>query len=254
VNQAFVRKYVSHQNGIGQQISLGREEGPKFADALREIVGVVADTREIELSEPAYPAVFIPLAQVSDDVTVFTNHLMPMNWLIRVSGNPLAFSSSIHEEMLAINPDLVTSNPEPLAQVLSASLAQQRMQTALLGAFSGAAVLLGAIGLYGVLGYSVAERRQEFGIRAALGASPGDVLWMVMRESSKLAIGGLAAGLIVSQGLGRLLAGFLFGIQSNDPGVYAAVVLTLTAVVCIASFLPARRAMSTNPIIALRND
>jgi putative ABC transport system permease protein len=254
VNQAFCREYFSHRNGIGQQVLVGRREGPQFADRAREIVGIIADTRETGLDEAPAPAVFIPLAQVPDGFMVFLNALLPMNWLVRVSGEPLAFARMVHEEMLGVDPDLVTSNPQSLEQVLSFSLAQQKMQTALLALFSAAALLLGALGLYGVLAYSVAERRQEFGIRAALGASSANVGWMVLRESSKLAIWGLAAGLVVSLLLGGLLKDFLFGITPANPGVYVSVVLTLTVVVFAASYLPARRAMKIDPIVALRND
>ena len=254
VNQAFLREYFSHANGIGQQVLVGRREGPQFADSAREIVGVTADTRETGLEEAPVPAVFIPLAQVPDSFMLFLNDLLPMNWLVRVSGDPLAFSRPVHQEMLGVDPDLVTSNPQSLEQVLSFSLAQQKMQTALLGFFSATALLLGALGLYGVLAYSVAERKQEFGIRAALGASPANVRWMVLRESSRLAIWGSAAGLVVALLLGRLLRDFLFGITPADPGVYASVVFTLTIVVLVASYLPARRATKIDPIVALRND
>jgi predicted lysophospholipase L1 biosynthesis ABC-type transport system permease subunit len=171
------------------------------------------------LDEAPVPAVFIPLAQVPDGFMVFLDDLLPMNWLVRVSGDPLAFSRTVHEEMLRVDPDLVTSNPQSLEQVLSFSLAQRKTQTALLALFSASALLLGALGLYGVLAYSVAERRQEFGIRAALGASSSNVRWMVLWESSKLAIWGLAAGLVVSLVLGRLLKDSLFGVTPSDPGV-----------------------------------
>jgi putative ABC transport system permease protein len=254
VNQAFLRKYFPQGDGIGQLVMLGRTMGPQFAENARQIVGVVADTRELGLDEPFSPAVFVPLAQVPDSFVVFLNDLMPMNWLIRVNGEPQAFARTIHQEMLAIDPDLVTSNPQSLEQVLSTSLAQQRLQAALLGSFSGAALLLGAIGLYGVLAHSVAERRQEFGIRTALGASPGAVLWLVLRESSKLVLWGLAVGLVASALLGRLLRGFLFGVSAGDPEVYAAVIVTLVTVVFIASYLPARRVMKIDPLVALRSD
>lgn len=254
VNQAFCRAYFPDTNGIGQQVLVGRREGPQFADNTREIVGVVADTRETGLDEAPVPAVFMPLSQVPDSFMAFLDDLLPMNWLVRVSGDPLAFSRTVHEEMLGVDPDLVTSNPQSLEQVLSFSLAQRKTQTALLALFSASALLLGALGLYGVLAYSVAERRQEFGIRAALGASSSNVRWMVLWESSKLAIWGLAAGLVVSLVLGRLLKDSLFGITPSDAGVYVSVVLTLTVVVLTASYLPARRAMKIDPIVALRND
>jgi putative ABC transport system permease protein len=254
VNQAFVREFFSHMDGLGQQVVVGRREGPQFADNAREIVGVIADTRETGLDEAPVPAVFVPLAQVPDGFINFLNDLLPMNWLVRVSGDPLAFTRQIHEEMLSVDRDLVTSNAQSLGQVLRFSLGQQRMQTALLGFFSAAALLLGALGLYGVLAYSVAERRQEFGIRAALGASPAQVRWMVLWESSRLAMWGLASGLGISVLLGRLLKDFLYGISAGDPAVYGSVVATLTVVVFVASYLPARRAMRIDPVVAMRGE
>jgi len=215
-------------------------------------VGVVSDFRETGLDESAPPTVFVPLSQVSDSLIAFSNRLLPLNWLIRVNGDSLLLARPIRNKMHTVDIDLVASNPRSLEDVSSASLARQRLNAALLGFFAASALLLGAIGLSGVMAYSVAERSQEFGIRAALGATPGNVRWLVLRQSAKLAISGLIAGMLAFLGLRRLLSGFLFGVKPGDPGIYAAVILVLTFVVLLASYLPAHRAMKIDPATILR--
>jgi putative ABC transport system permease protein len=252
VNQAFLRQYFPRVDGTGEAILIGRREGPQFADNSREIVGVVSDTRELGLSEPASPTVFIPLAQVPDSLVAFMNRLMPLNWLIRVSGEPLTYSRSIHNELLAIDPKLVSSSPRSLTQVLSGSLAQQKMQTALLGFFSATALLLGAIGLYGVLAYSVAERKRELGIRMALGAEPGQILRLVIAHGLKLTLAGVLIGVASGFVLTRFMTSLLFGISATDPRTFAGVTVLLTLVALVACYVPARRATTVDPMIALR--
>jgi len=175
-----------------------------------------------------------------------------MNWLIRVSGEPLAFSHAVHEEFLAADNDLVTSNPRPLAQVLSTSLAQQSMQTGLLALFSAAALLLGAIGLYGVLAYSVAERKREIGIRMALGAERGQILRLVIAHGLKLALTGMVLGILCGLALARFMRNLLFGTSATDPLTLAMVGGVLMLVAVAACWIPARRATRVDPMIALR--
>jgi predicted permease len=254
VNEAFAKKYFPHRDPLSHSIVIGLREGPQFADNSRQIVGVVADTRELGLNQPPAPSVFIPLSQVPDKMTAFINSIMPMNWLIRVDGEPLAFSRQIHQEFLAIHPDLVTSNPRSLSQVLAASLAQQRTQAVLIGCFSAAALLLGAIGLYGVLAYSVAQRRQEIGIRMALGANRSDVFRLIILHALKLTAAGIAVGVAVGLLLTRYLSSQLFHLSPNDPGTYAAVAVLLLGVALIASAIPARRATRVDPLTSLRHD
>jgi putative ABC transport system permease protein len=252
VNQAFIQKHFSRFDGMQQPILIARREGPQFADHPRQIVGVVADTREISLNLPASPTVFIPLAQVPNSMIAFMNSLMPMNWLIRVSGDALASAPFIHREFLAVDPDLVSSNPRTLTQVLSESLAQQQTETALVGFFSVAALSLAAIGLYGVLAYSVAQRKQELGIRMALGAGSTQILRLVIVNGLKLAFSGILIGIVVGLVLTRLMGSLLFGISSADPLTYTLVVALLVVVALVACLIPARRATRVDPMVALR--
>lgn len=254
VNQAFMRKYFSHVDRTDQPILIGRREGPQFADHPRQIVGVVADTREIDLNQPASPAVFIPLAQVPDTMIAFMNSLMPMNWLIRVSGEPLAYAPMIHRQFLTVDLDLVSSNPRTLTQVLSASLAQPQTETMLVGFFSVAALSLGAIGLYGVLAYSVAQRKQEVGIRMALGAGSGQILRLIMVNGLKLSLSGILIGMVAGFLLTRFMDRLLFGISAADPLTYALVFVLLLLVTLVACLVPARLATRVDPMAALRTE
>jgi putative ABC transport system permease protein len=254
VNEAFAQTFLAQKKNaaIGQQLVMGRENGPSFLDRARQIVGVIADSRELGLDQPPSPAVYIPLGQVPDGMMSLLNRVMPMNWLIRVNGEPLAFAPALHREFLTVDPDLVTSNPRPLSQVLNASLSQQQTETALLGFFSATALLLGVIGLYGVLAYSVAQRKQEIGIRMALGAGHGKILSLVISHGLKLTLTGIAAGIILGAILSRFLGSLVFGVSPTDPFTYAAVALGLTAVALGACYIPARRAARVDPVVTLR--
>jgi putative ABC transport system permease protein len=252
VNRAFFEKYLVHMEGMGQPILIGRREGPQFADSSRQIVGVVADTRENALNEGSSPTVFIPVAQVPDVLVAFINGLMPMNWLIRVSGEPLAFTQSVHREFLGVDADLVASNPRSLEQVLSASLSQQRMEASLVGFFSAAALFLGAIGLYAVLAYSVTERKREIGIRVALGANRVQILRLVIVHGIKLTLSGIFVGVAIGLALSRFMSSLLFGVGATDPLTFVTVVVLLISVALAACCIPAYHAMRVDPIVALR--
>jgi putative ABC transport system permease protein len=153
-----------------------------------------------------------------------------------------------------VNPDLITSDPRSLTQVLGASLEQKKTQTALIGFFSAAALLLGAIGLYGVLAYSVAQRRQEIGIRMALGANRANVLRLIVLHGLKLTTAGIAAGIIIGLLVTRYLSAQLFNLSPNDPATYFAVAALLLLVSLAATAIPARRASQLDPLTCLRHD
>ena len=252
VNQAFLHQFLPNRNGVGEQILLGREMGPQFTDRPRRVVGVVADAREITLVQPAFPAVYIPLSQIPDSLIGFLNQVMPMNWLVRVSGEPLAFAPLIHKEMLSINADLVSSHPQPLNRVIAASVAQEKVQATLLGLFAASALLLGAIGLYGVLSYSVEERSREIGIRMSLGAGAGRILGLVLGDGMRLTLTGTLVGLASGFLLTNVLRSLLFGLTAANPFIFTAVPVLLTLVALIACYIPARRATRVDPMTALR--
>jgi putative ABC transport system permease protein len=252
VNQAFVKKYFAHTGGMGQPILIGRQEGPQFADSPRQIVGVAADTRENALNEEPSPTVFVPLAQVPEPFLAFTNSLMPINWLIRVSSDPLSFARTVHSELLTVDPDLVASHPRPLTEVLSGSLSQSRLEAVIVGFFSVTALLLGAIGLYALLAYSVNERKREIGIRLALGADQPQILRLIIVQGLKLTLTGICIGVAIALVLSRFMNSLLFGVGATDPLTFTVVVAVLILVAITACYVPAYRAMRVDPIVALR--
>jgi predicted permease len=254
VNQAFARKYFPHENPLGQQILVGRVMGPIFADAPREIIGVVGDTHDAGLGVPPQPIFFEPVAQMPDKLMALDNELAPINWIIRTDRNPMGMSDQIRRETLAASGDVPMAEPHLLSDIVGSSIAQQRFSMTLLSVFASVALVLGAVGIYGVISYSVAQRRRELGIRAALGAARSDLLRLVLAEGMWLAGIGLVVGLLAAFGLTQFLKGMLFGVTTFDGRVLASVCLLLAGVAFMACWGPARRAAQVDPAIALRDE
>ncbi len=254
INEALARKYFPHENPLGHQILVGRIMGPIFADLPREIVGVVGDTRDAGLNAAPRPIYFEPLAQVPDGLMALGNGLIPVNWVIRTAGDPSTMIGQIRRETLIASGGVPMAEPRMLGRVLDSSIASQRFSMTLLGIFAGLAMLLGTIGLYGVISYSVAQRTRELGIRAALGAARENLLGLVIKQGMLLSGIGLVVGLVSSLGLMQYLKGMLFGVAAFDPRTLAAVSSVLAIVSLAACWFPARRAARTDPVIALRQE
>jgi len=254
INEALARKYFPHENPLGQQILVGRIMGPLFADFPREIVGVVGDTHDEGLGTPPQPIYFEPVAQLPDTIMAMGNQLLPVNWVIRTSGDPLVMAERIRRETLVASGGVPMAEPRLLEQVVDTSIARQRFTMTLLGIFAGLAMLLGAIGLYGVISYSVAQRTRELGIRAALGAARQDLLGLVIKQGMWLAGIGLFVGIVSSLGFTQFLKSMLYGVTALDPMVMASVTMLLAVVTFVACWFPARRAARVDPVIALREE
>ncbi|MCP5116288.1 MAG: ABC transporter permease [bacterium] len=252
VNQAFVRRYFPEEEPLGQRVTIGRNMGPQFADQTRQIVGVVGDVREFGLDRNAPPAMFLPASQVPSGITAFIARVMPTTWVVRTAGEPLSMRELVQREIRAVDSQQPVSSIRKLEQVVGASIASQNFNMLLLGVFAGIAVLLAAVGIYGVMAYTVTERTQEFGIRMALGAARGDVARMVLKQGMSLAAAGVLLGLAGAFGLTRLLSSLLFGVTPTDPITYATVAALLTLIALVAIYVPARRATRVDPIVALR--
>src|SRR6185369_8064180 len=238
VTEAFVRRYFADQDPLGRRVSLRGAQGP-----WSQIVGVARDGKYRTLGESARATVYQPLAQ---------NHETGMALHVRAKGKPASLAESVRREVQSLEPNLAVTNIESMSDVLSASLFAARMGAVLLGIFGLLALLLAAVGLYGVMSYSVARRTREIGIRMALGAGRGNVLRLVLKEGMILVGGGLAAGLIVAAGMTRLLASFLYGVSPLDAITFVAIPITLALVALLANYLPARRATKVDPMEALR--
>ena len=251
INEELARTYFKGENPIGRHIRIGALMGPGFEDKVREIVGIVGDTKNAGLDLPAPPMMYLPQAQIPDPETQMEVSLLGVSWVVRTragQGDAAAaarrvFMESSHIPLLSV---------EAMPEVISASLAQQRFTMTLLACFGLISLLMGATGLYGVMSYTVARRTREIGVRMALGAYRGDILRMVLREAWLLMAVGLAVGLVASLAGAQLLRSLLFGVIPRDPVMLAVMCGLLMCTGLFAAWWPARRAASTEPVDALR--
>ena len=238
VNEAFERRYFEAADALGKRVSFRGANGP-----WAEVIGVVGDTKYRTLGEGTRTLVYMPLAQ---------NHETGMTLHIRTMGNPTSVASSVRHEVQALDQNLPATNLQPLSEVLSGSLFAARMGAVLLAVFGGLALLLAAVGLYGVMSYAVSRRTREIGIRMALGAGTGNVLRLVLKEGMMLVGGGVVTGLLWAAAVTRVLAPFLYGVSPLDATTFVAIPLVLALVALLANYLPARRATKVDPMEALR--
>jgi putative ABC transport system permease protein len=253
INQALAKKYWPKGDPVGQRMTIGGKGlGPDFEEPARQIVGIVGNVRETGLQGADKPVMYVPEGQITDGLTKLANNVIPMSWLIRTASDPAALSTAIQHEFLGVDGQLAVSKIRTMEQVVSESTARQNFNMLLLAIFAGLALLLAAIGIYGLMSYTVEQRMQEIGIRMALGASRGDMLKLIVRQGMLLAGIGVAIGLAAAFGITRLLASLLFGVKTTDPLTYAAVGVILIAVALLATSIPARRATQVDPLIALR--
>jgi putative ABC transport system permease protein len=252
INDAMAKKYWPNADPIGQRVTIGKGLGPEFEDPTREVVGIVADVRENGLSQDAPPIIYVPAAQMSDSLTRLGNSLIPASWVVRTSGISSSLTAAIQREFLAVDGQLPVAQVRPMTEVVGTSIQQQTFNMLLLTIFGAIALLLAAIGIYGLMSYTVEQGTRDIGVRLALGAARGAILWMVVTRGMVLAGLGLALGLAAAFAASRLLARMLYGVTPGDPATYLVVAATLGAVALLACYLPARRATRVDPIVALR--
>jgi predicted permease len=251
INQTMARRYFPNQNPIGKRLALGGRKDPGQPDyndpdgrsPWKMIVGVVADTKTLGPRAETVPLVYVPYWQ------------WPMQspaLLVRTTSNAALSAAAIRGEVRAVNKNLPPPVIRSMDNILADSVAQPRYQTLLLDLFGIAALVLAAIGIYGVISYSVAQRNHEIGVRMALGAEKSDVLRMVVGQGLKLALIGVAIGIVGALALTRFLASMLYGVTPADTLTFVAVSLILIAVALLAGYIPARRAAKVDPMVALR--
>ena len=237
VNEELVRRYFDGGNAIGQRYTIG--DSPEQI----EIIGVVADAKYNDLRQEIIPMAYYPWRQV-----------MPARLsaiIVRTQGDPAKLTAALRAAVTSVHPDIFVE-ARTLTSQIDGSLVRERLMAHLSGFLGGLAMLLACIGIYGVMAYGVTRRTSEIGVRMALGAVPEDVVWMVLREGALLALCGIAIGVPVAYWLTRLTAGFLFGLQPNDPFVMFGSAIALLGVCGIAGWLPAWRASRIDPTVALR--
>jgi putative ABC transport system permease protein len=242
ISEALAKQYFKNENPIGRRLIFGF---PPDGNVSREIVGVVSDIHDVSLAKAPGPIMYVPFAQAP---------LWGGEIVVRSGLSHSAVSEAIRAETHRIDSSLPVTRIESLPEAISASLAWPRFRTLILGGFGGIALLLAAIGIYGVVSFSVSRRSREIGVRITMGASPANVRRLILRESAALALLGLAVGVPAALALTRLFSSLLFGIAPYDPFTFAAVALLLVFVTLVAAYLPARHAALTDPIEALRSE
>jgi putative ABC transport system permease protein len=243
VNQYFVDKYLHGESPLGQKAAIYMKSLSENEIQPSEIIGVVGNVHEMGLDAVPEPAVYWPHPELV---------MSAMTVLVRTSSDPLALVSAARGELQKLDPELPMAAVATMDQLLADSLSRSRFTMLLLGIFAAVALLLAAVGIYGLIAYSVTQRTQELGIRIALGAQRRDVLRLVLAQGTRLTLLGLSLGLLAALALSRLLATLLFGVTATDPLTFAGVAALLAFVALLACFLPARRATRVDPLVALR--
>jgi len=241
INEAFARKYFADEDPLGKRIDVGMFEGPNPT----EIIGVVGNVRYESLIDGFEPAVYFPHPELAYPF---------MTMVVRTDGDPKAIAPALRREITTLDTNQPVSDVRTMEQVMSETLSRARFNTLLLSLFAGLATLLSAVGIFGVMNYSVALRTREIGLRVAIGAQPRQVLVLILRQGLLLTIVGVVIGLLAAFALTRLLSGLLFGVAAVDPSTFAIISILLIAVSLVACYLPARRAMKIDPLLALRSE
>ena len=249
ISQSMAKQFWPNENPLGKHVTLYF-----YPQLTRVVVGVVSDIKQDGLNQKRPPAsLYFPLAQL----TVPRGqewHSFGTDLAVRTAQNPLSVAAAVANSIHEVDPELAIQNVQTMDDLVSGSLSQQRFTMLLLAAFAGLALLLAAIGIYGVISYSVSRRTHEIGIRMALGASRADVLLLVLRHGMVLAALGVVIGIIGALVLSRLMSTIVFGVTASDPLTFLAVSLLLTCVALLACYIPARRAMRVDPAVALRHE
>jgi predicted permease len=252
INEAMARQYWPKSDPLADRLVIGKGVMREFAsEGERQIVGVVADIKSNGLDSQPQPQMWIPQAQVPDAANALNVSITPISWIVRTQVPPQGLSSTIQEQLRQAT-GLPVSNVRSMEEIAAVSVSRQRFNMWVMSVFGGCALLLAAIGIYGLMAYSVEQRTQEIGIRLALGAHVSQVRRMVVAQGMTLALAGIALGLAAAFGLARLITAFLFGVTAKDPLVFAGVPALLAAVAFLAVWLPARRASRVDPLVALR--
>jgi predicted permease len=245
VNRTMARMYWPGGDAIGQYVWVGKPMGPTYAEPrARQIVGIVGDIHETTLAEPPVPTMYLPVSQ--------SPGTDGGSFVVRSENAGAVSANSIRRALIQLDPLHPPGDVKTMDQTVSSSLTDWRFRAILLSVFSALALFIATIGVYGVISYSVAQRTHEIGIRMALGAERRDVLRLVLGQGARLALAGVLVGVAVALGLTRLMADMLYGVKASDPLTFAATATLLLLVAVVACYVPARRAMRVDPMVALR--
>jgi predicted permease len=252
INESMAKKYWPKENPVGQQIIIGKGVGPQFEEPARQIIGVVGDIRDGGLNRDPRPLMIIPQAQVPDGMTALNASIGPVVWLVRTHTDPHQFMTSVPEQLRQASGGFPVARVRSMEEVVVHSTAREDFNMLLLTIFGASALVLAAIGIYGLMAYSVQQRTQEMGIRMALGADRSRIRNLVVWQGMQLALIGAVIGVGAAFALTHLIASFLFGVKPYDPVVFVTVPVILSAVALLAVWLPATRASKLDPMESLR--
>lgn len=252
INESMARRFWPKGDPLQDRILIGKGIMPQLADEQpRQIIGIVADQRDNSLNQNPQPEMYIPNGQATDAIQALNMKLTPLAWVVRTHGDPMKLRAAVEEQLRQVT-GLPISDVRPMDEVVSRSTSRERFHMLLMSVFGGVSLLLAAIGIYGLMAYSVEQRTQEIGIRMALGAEHGDVRGMVMRQGMAFALLGVLIGIGGAFALAKQIASFLFGVTSWDPLVFVSIPVILLVTAAIAVWWPANRATRVDPATALR--
>lgn len=249
VNEAFLRRYLSDVDPFQRQIAVGRRLA---GETPRRIVGIAGDSKQFGLKSEASPTIYIPISQAPDSLVQILQRFTSIKFALRTKGDPMSLAGAVRRTMAGVDPALPVTNVRSMEQIVSLSVAEDRFYLLLLGLFAAAGLALSAIGIYGVMSYTVSRRTKEIGLRIALGAEGKDVMRLILTQGMKLAMLGAVIGLLAAFGLTRFLKSFLFNVAAADPATFAGIALVSLLAALLACLIPARRASRVDPLIAIR--
>src|SRR5208282_4847155 len=245
INQTMVRNFWSRENPIGQRFHKGDDTNRPWIT----VVGIVGDVHQVALDQPARPEMYMLYQQQK---SFEEGDFNPEYLAVRTALDPMQMAEIIRQQVWAVDKEQAVANVMPLEELVDDKLAPRKMQTSLLGGFAALALLLATLGIYAVLSFAVTQRTQEIGVRAALGAEPADILRMVLSQGMKLFVVGAAIGLAAAFALSQVIVHLLYGVSATDPLSFTGVTVLLAGVTMLACYIPARRAMRVDPLVALR--
>ena len=252
ITEAMAKKYWPESDPLLDRILIGKGVMPQLeSEQPRQIIGVVGDVRDGALNQDPEPGMYIVNAQVPDAIQALNVKLTPLAWVVRTRGDPMKLRGPVEEQLRQVS-GLPVSEVRSMDEVVSRSTSRTRFHMLLMGVFGGVSLLLAAIGIYGLMAYSVEQRTQEIGIRMALGAEVRDVRRMILRQGITFAVIGIVVGLGCAFALAKQLQSFVFGVTVWDPLVFTTIPVVLTATAIIAVWWPSRRATQVDPAQALR--
>jgi predicted permease len=255
VNETFARRYFPRERAIGHRIHVGMPVVPDLADASpREIVGVVADVHEQSLQSTPPPIVYVPLAQQNDALATLLIRVLPFTLVVRTIGDPSGLAPALQRAVWEVDPEQPVTNVRTMADIVEGSLGSARFNAGLLAALAGLALVLAAAGLYGLIAHMVGQETRAIGVRMALGSTRGAVVRLFLKQAAWLVAGGSVIGMAAAWGVTRFLQGFLTGVSTTDPWVFAVAPAVILIVALVAALRPAVLASRVDPVEALRAD